>query len=212
MPMTRQSLDPIQITSPCTAQWDSMVGNDQVRFCEHCKLSVHNLSAMTRQKAMLLVSNSRGRLCVRFTEGQDGLPVTKRPTKLHRIGVRAGRIAAGAFTAALSVSSAVAQTRQSSTDRGAGEMVIQSPQQGVSTPETPTAANPTIELRRIEELPRRERTVMGSMRIRTPEAPLVDAAFKNDLELLKTLIYAGNDVNIVDTGTHANALVHAVEN
>jgi len=40
---------------------------------------------MTSRKAMRLVANSRGRLCVRFIEGPDGLPITKLPAKLHRI-------------------------------------------------------------------------------------------------------------------------------
>src|SRR5882724_7806253 len=96
---SKNRLDQIQVASPCTADWESMVGNDQVRFCEHCTLSVHDLSAMTRQKAMRLVGNSRGRLCVRFEHGPDGRPITKEPTKLHRISRRASRIAAGAFTA-----------------------------------------------------------------------------------------------------------------
>jgi len=34
----------LTIPSPCTADWDSMIGNDQVRFCGHCSLKVHNLS------------------------------------------------------------------------------------------------------------------------------------------------------------------------
>ena len=200
--MTRQSLDQIQITSPCTAHWDSMIGNDQVRFCEHCNFKVHNLSEMTRQKAMLLVGNSRGRLCVRFAEDPDGRPITKQPGKLHRIGNRASRIAAGAFTAALSVSSAVAQTRPGPTDRSASELVVQTPQQPVSTSENPNAANLTIEPRRIEELPRRERPrLMGMVAFRMPEVPLVDAASKNDLEAVKKLLYAGADVNVVDRGT-----------
>ena len=45
----------ITIPSPCSADWNSMKGNDQVRFCEHCDLSVHNLSQMTRHQAERLV-------------------------------------------------------------------------------------------------------------------------------------------------------------
>ena len=40
-------LNNVTIHSPCTADWNSMIGNDQVRFCEHCSLEVHNLSLMT---------------------------------------------------------------------------------------------------------------------------------------------------------------------
>ncbi len=43
-------VDQISIASPCKADWNSMSGNDEVRFCEHCNLSVHNLSALTRKQ------------------------------------------------------------------------------------------------------------------------------------------------------------------
>lgn len=95
-------LDQIQINNPCIADWDSMVGNDQVRFCEHCNLSVNDLTQMTPKRAMRLVVQSNGKLCVRLRR-----PAVVAQT-LHHIGRRVSRFAAGAFTAALTVSSAVA--------------------------------------------------------------------------------------------------------
>ena len=50
----KNQLDQIQVSSPCSADWDTMIGNQQVRFCEHCNLSVHNLSAMTRHRLLEL--------------------------------------------------------------------------------------------------------------------------------------------------------------
>ncbi len=55
-----RSLDRVTIPQPCSADWDEMIGNDQVRFCEHCSLHVTNLSSMTRQEAMRFVAKSRG--------------------------------------------------------------------------------------------------------------------------------------------------------
>ena len=49
-----------------------MTGNEQVRFCEHCRLHVTNLSSMTRHEALRFVSNSRGRICIRYLQ----LPAT----------------------------------------------------------------------------------------------------------------------------------------
>ena len=40
----------INITSPCSADWDSMIGNDQIRFCQHCQLSVNNLDSMSKKR------------------------------------------------------------------------------------------------------------------------------------------------------------------
>lgn len=112
MPDPIRSLDRIKIDSPCNADWDSMVGNDQVRFCEHCQLKVTDLSRLTRTDAMRLVARSKGRLCVRYVPRPGGGVLTKQiPEKLYRISRRVSRIAAGAFTATLSLSSAAAQTR-----------------------------------------------------------------------------------------------------
>lgn len=109
-----RSFDRITIPAPCDADWDAMVGNDQVRFCEHCSLHVTDLSAMTRQAAMRLVAKSNGRLCVRFIQRPDGGILTRAvPAKLHRISRRVSRFAAGAFTATLSLSSVAGQSRPS---------------------------------------------------------------------------------------------------
>ena len=41
-------LDSIKVASPCSADWEGMVGNNRQRFCGQCKLNVYNLSGMTR--------------------------------------------------------------------------------------------------------------------------------------------------------------------
>jgi len=117
----------LTIPEPCAADWNSMVGNDQVRFCEHCSLDVHNLSLLTRSQAERLVSRSNGRLCIRYHQDSAGrhltLPLAQ---KLHGIGRRVSRLAAGAFTATLSISSAVAQNSASSlSDSSTAPNVIQ---------------------------------------------------------------------------------------
>jgi ankyrin repeat protein len=123
-------LDTIRVESPCEASWDSMIGNDQVRFCEHCNLTVNDLSQLTRKRALRLVRASKGRLCIRYHSGPDGSLVTRStPQKLYRIGRRASRIAAGAFSATLSLSSAVAHTEnvRSNLDHGSVAAVSQDP-------------------------------------------------------------------------------------
>ncbi|HKB67088.1 MAG TPA: ankyrin repeat domain-containing protein [Pyrinomonadaceae bacterium] len=100
----------LTVASPCNADWNLMTGNDQVRFCEHCSFEVHNLSSMSRTEAERLVTRSNGRLCVQYIQDPNGGPVTiPVGKKLHHINRRVSQIAAGAFTAALSVTSAIAQ-------------------------------------------------------------------------------------------------------
>ncbi len=110
MPKHKDTLDRINIPTPCTADWDTMVGNDVVRFCQHCNLSVHDLSRMTRLEATRLILNSKGKLCARYVLRPDGGVATTNPvhTQLHSIKRQATRLAAGAFTAALSLSSSIA--------------------------------------------------------------------------------------------------------
>jgi hypothetical protein len=106
--------DPLQrlaVTSPCTQDWDSMIGNDRVRFCDHCSLHVHNISAMTRAEAFRLAHRSQGRLCVRYHSTTQNPIVTRTPEsrRLYQIGRRVSRLASGAFSATLSVSAAFAE-------------------------------------------------------------------------------------------------------
>jgi hypothetical protein len=110
-PMSKSAhpLDNINIKSPCDADWDSMKGNDVVRFCTHCDLNVHDLTLMTRREALALVRSSDGRLCLRFRRRADGTIETAAPyQKLHLIKRRAARLAAGAFGATLSIAASVA--------------------------------------------------------------------------------------------------------
>ena len=111
MPKRIDVLDQISVASPCSADWDAMAGNDQVRFCQHCSQHVHDLSTLTRKDAMRLVAASEGRLCVRYRKRPDGtLDTAERaaPQPLTHIKRRLSRIAAGAFTASLSLASNVA--------------------------------------------------------------------------------------------------------
>lgn len=70
-------LDSIKVASPCSADWESMVGNNRTRFCGQCKLNVYNLSGMTRTEAENLLMNSEGRVCARFFRRADGTVLTK---------------------------------------------------------------------------------------------------------------------------------------
>lgn len=70
-------LNDIKIASPCSADWNEMIGSERRRFCGECKLNVYNLSGMTRVEAENLLIKSEGRLCVRFFKRADGSVLTK---------------------------------------------------------------------------------------------------------------------------------------
>jgi len=70
-------LSNIKIASPCSADWNEMMGNERRRFCGECKLNVYNLSGMSQREAENFLLNSEGRLCVRFYKRADGTILTK---------------------------------------------------------------------------------------------------------------------------------------
>ncbi len=72
----RLHLEQVQISSPCTVPWDSMRGDDRVRFCRECRQNVFNVEAMTRAEAERLIAGRQGRVCIRMLRRPDGTVVT----------------------------------------------------------------------------------------------------------------------------------------
>ena len=70
-------LDNIKIASPCSQDWDAMIGSERKRHCGECKLNVYNLSGMTRTEAESFLIKSENRVCVRFYRRADGSLLTQ---------------------------------------------------------------------------------------------------------------------------------------
>jgi hypothetical protein len=70
-------LSNLKIASPCSADWNEMVGDNRKRFCGDCKLNVYNLSGMSKTEAENLLTNAEGRVCVRFYQRADGTVLTE---------------------------------------------------------------------------------------------------------------------------------------
>jgi hypothetical protein len=84
MPQFKNNLDHVRIAAPCYANWDSMFGDERVRFCGQCKLNVYNLSDMTKIEAERLVARADGRLCIRYYMRRDGSILTNNFDRLLR--------------------------------------------------------------------------------------------------------------------------------
>lgn len=120
----RSILNSIEVKTPCSQNWESMYGNDVVRFCEHCVKNVHNLSAMTRKDAEKLVARSKGGICIQYVRHPDG-KIQTMSDKLYQISGRASRLAAGIFGASLSLATAVmAQTETAPPEPAAVEVRV----------------------------------------------------------------------------------------
>ena len=98
--MSKQSpLNNIRIASPCSADWAGMIGTERKRYCGECKLNVYNLSGMPLKEAEDLLTQSEGRLCVRFYRRADGTILTKDcPVGWAKVKERVSRVATAAFS------------------------------------------------------------------------------------------------------------------
>jgi len=70
-------LNHVEVAAPCKADWDQMIGSEQMRFCGQCSLNVYNLSGMMKDEAESLIARNEGRLCVRFYRRTDGSIITR---------------------------------------------------------------------------------------------------------------------------------------
>ena len=101
-------LDNIRIAAPCSADWDSMFGDERVRSCEQCQLNVYNLSEMSRVEAERLIDQAEGRLCVRFYRRRDGSIITQNcPVGLRALKRRLSRVATACASFVLSLMAGV---------------------------------------------------------------------------------------------------------
>jgi hypothetical protein len=99
----------VRLAAQCNVDWDTMKGSEVQRFCNQCKESVTNLSAMTEVQAALFVeSASEKGACVRFYQRHDGTILTKdcpdglkartrRNRILAAIGVGMGLVSSAGF-------------------------------------------------------------------------------------------------------------------
>jgi hypothetical protein len=90
-------LDQVSVASPCKVSWDTMVGDDRIRYCDQCAQRVYNLSEMTAAEAQSFVAQPSDRTCVRFYRRFDGTMMTKDCP----VGLRAVRRRVAMFGAAI---------------------------------------------------------------------------------------------------------------
>lgn len=90
----------IAIETPCGMSWEGMKPADMKRrFCDACKMHVHDLSSMTRREAKQLLDSERTEgLCVRYLYDRHGDVVFTDSL------VRAKRFVAAAVAVALPMS------------------------------------------------------------------------------------------------------------
>lgn len=97
-------LNNLKIASPCSQDWEGMIGDNRKRYCGECKLNVYNLSGMTKTEAENLILNAEGRLCVRFYQRADGTVLTQDcPVGWAKVKQRTKVIVTAAFSLIISL-------------------------------------------------------------------------------------------------------------
>src|SRR3990167_4880546 len=71
-------LSNLSISAPCSADWNSMTGDDKKRFCSLCNHNVFNVSAMRPAEAEAFLSSQFGkRVCVKYYKRRDGTLISQ---------------------------------------------------------------------------------------------------------------------------------------
>jgi hypothetical protein len=91
---------PPEIKDPCPLQWDTLSGDNRMRFCQQCQFQVQNLSSMsTRDIKRVLSRCSSERVCLAYLRNQDGSLATRGALFRERMATPLRRLFAWMVTA-----------------------------------------------------------------------------------------------------------------
>jgi len=102
-------LGQLSIPTPCSADWNDLVGDGRRRYCEQCDRNVYDFSKMTATEVGALLATLQGRVCARITWRKDGSLLTEDP--LPRLPVarrRAAPFASVAVTTLITITASPA--------------------------------------------------------------------------------------------------------
>lgn len=127
-------LNRIKIASPCSADWNEMMGDQRKRYCGDCKLNVYNLSEMTQTEAENFVLEAEGRVCVRFYRRADGTVLTRDcPVGWQKIKNRAKIFATAAASVLFSFFGALSLNSLFNKNAEPGAIIFNSETTGILT-------------------------------------------------------------------------------
>jgi hypothetical protein len=90
-------INKVRVAAPCPKSWESMIGDERVRRCQHCELDIFNTAEMTEREIGTLISDHSGRLCIRLYRRPDGTVQTKDCS----VGLRGARKRAATIAATM---------------------------------------------------------------------------------------------------------------
>lgn len=81
-------LGQLSIPTPCSADWNDLVGEGRRRYCEQCDKNVYDFSKMTATEVGALLATLQRRVCARITWGTDGSVLTEDPLPILPVARR----------------------------------------------------------------------------------------------------------------------------
>src|SRR5262249_26000404 len=103
----------ISVASPCSADWNQMVGDNRIRYCSKCNLDFYNFSEMAAAEVKALIAARSGRLCGRFYQRTDGTMLAKNcPVGFRSALLRSSRAATAALTTLVSIAPTIARAHR----------------------------------------------------------------------------------------------------
>ena len=72
----KRRLEVLDVKDPCSEDWSAMTGDDRERHCAVCEQTVYDLSEISEDEVVQLLSRPN-KICVRFFRRADGRVTTK---------------------------------------------------------------------------------------------------------------------------------------
>ena len=69
-------LERVVVAAPCPISWETMPGNERVRYCSSCSKNVYNISDMSSKEAEQFLQENGSSQCIRLFRRQDGKVMT----------------------------------------------------------------------------------------------------------------------------------------
>lgn len=73
----KYTLENFEVNVPCIMNWDDMTGRGEIRNCERCQHKVHNISEMTKRRALKVLNQPEEKVCISYYRNENGEVVTQ---------------------------------------------------------------------------------------------------------------------------------------
>ena len=78
----------LQISEPCTQNWDQMDIADHGKFCKHCSKTVIDFTGFTDEQILAKLQEQKGGLCARLNPEQLNRPIVNAKNRVERNKLR----------------------------------------------------------------------------------------------------------------------------